>query len=159
MSDKDEKKEGFARKHLNPVRNAKDLASVSHKQAKQDMEFARSAGSEFMRRFKNMFVVSIKQKSDKRDLQDFQKLLQFWGILEEDIPKVRKNMRISIYAVAMMMIIAAIGLFNADDLYFYCLLSALILGGIFKIIMTFWQLWVLSRRQYVSFKDWFTLNF
>ncbi len=158
MSDKDEKEEGFARKHLNPARDVKNVLDASRKQAQQDMEYTKSAGNEFVRRLKNMFVVK-KQKARPEDLEDFESLLQFWGIKEGNLPKVKKNMRVSIYAVLFMMVVASLGLIQATGLYFYCLLSALILCGLMRIVMVFWQLWVLNRRQYVSFKDWITLNF
>ena len=158
MDDKNEKKEGFGRKHLNPVRDAKNIAMHSHKQARQDMEFTKRAGSEFMRRLKYMFVTR-KQKTEKVDLTDFQDLLRFWGIHEADLHKVKKNMRVSNCAVFLMIIMATLGIHQATDLYFYCLLSGLIVGGLMKSVVTYWQLWVLKRRQYVSFKDWFTLNF
>lgn len=159
MSDKKEKKEeGFGRKHLNPVRDVKSAVTATHKQAQRDIEYTKSAGSEFWRRFKNMFVTSS-QKAKKEDLKDFESLLRFWGINEGDLPKVKKNMRISIFAVIFMITVATFGLLQATGLYFYLLLSALIIGGLMRIVLTFWQLWVLGRGQYVSFKDWFTLNF
>ena len=163
MSDKDQsdntqKKEGFARKHLNPVRDAKNIVVSSNKQARQDIEFTKRAGSEFMRRFKSVFVTK-KAKPKKEDLENFDSLLRFWAINEQDLPKVKKNMRVSIYAVFFMIVVVSLGLIQASSLYFYCLLCALILCGLMRIIVTFWQLWVLNRGQYVSFKDWITLNF
>lgn len=158
MSDKDEKKEGFGRKYLNPVRDVKKTVDASRKQAQNDMAFTKNAGSEFARRFKYMFVTK-RQKAEKEVLEDFAGLLRFWGIDEGDIPKVKKNMRVSIYAVIFMITVAIFGLLQATGLYFYCLLSTLIIGGLIRIVMTFWQMWVLNRGQYVSFKDWFTLNF
>jgi hypothetical protein len=157
--DKEPKKEGFARKHLNPLRDVVKGVSVTEKQARQDINFAKNAGSEFVRRLKYMF--STRQtKPNEVDLKDFPSLLQFWGINEEDLPRVKKNMRVSIIAVFMMIIVATFGITQAtDNLWLYCLLSALIIGGLVRIILTFWQLWVLSRGQYVAFKDWFTLNF
>jgi len=155
---KESKKEGFGRKHLNLVRDAKSNFYLSRDQAKKDMAFTQSAGSEFMRRLKYMFVTK-RQNLKKEDLKDFESLLLYWGISEGDLPKVKKNMRASIYAVFLMMMVATLGLLKATDLYFYCLLSALIFGGLLRIVMTFWQLWVLRKGRYVSFKDWFTLNF
>ena len=158
MSDNKDKEEGFVRKHLNPVRDVKSNINATRNQAKQDMEFTKSAGSEFMRRLKYMFVTK-RQKPKKEDFKDFASLLQYWGIAEGDLPKVKKNMRASNCAVFLMMIVATLGILGATGLYLYCLLSALIVGGLMKIVITFWQLWVLNKGRYVSFKDWFNLNF
>ena len=154
MNDKDEKQEGLVQRRL----KSKGAVGRSLRNAKDNIDFTKSAGNEFGRRFKNMFVVR-RQTPAVNDLAIFENLLQFWGINEGDLHKVKKNMRASNYAVFFMIIIAFIGLVQTTGLYYYCLLSALIVGGIIKIVMTIWQLWVLKRRQYVSFKNWFTLNY
>ena len=107
---------------------------------------------------KNMFVVK-REKPKKEVLDDFESLLRFWAINEQDLPKVKKNMRATILAVLFMIVLATFGLIQADGLYLYTLLCALVICGLLRIIIIFWQLWVLKRRQYVSFKDWLTLNF
>lgn len=153
-----ERKEGFGRKHLNPVRDAKGIANATRKQAQKDIAFTTSACGEFTRRLKGMFVYRGK-KAKKEDLEDFDKLLSFWGTTENDLPKVKKAMRVSILTQLFVMVIAGLGLVDADGLYLYILLSMLVVGCLLKMVMTYWQLWVLSRGKYVSFKDWFTLNF
>lgn len=154
MSDKDEKKKGPVQRRL----KSKGPVGTSLRNARDNINFTKTAGNEFGRRFKNMFFVK-RQNPEVNDLESFDNLLQFWGIKEEDLHKVKKNMRASNYAVFFMIIIATFGLIQTTGLYYYCLLSALIIGGLMKIVMTIWQLWVLNRRQYVSFKNWFTLNY
>jgi hypothetical protein len=120
-------------------------------------QYIKSESTRIRNHFKDLHKNRNPYSPHAPNLNDFEQVLDHWGITKQQLPHVIKAMQIQVLIYSVFWIAAGAGLFygmkNGSLFTVYNSMLIFILAAVVVTCRT-WRVKVLKNQQFVFFKDW-----
>lgn len=103
-------------------------------------------------------IRASRSPEDQIRLQEkFDHVLQAWGVLEEDIPRVISALRLRIVVFCSPLLLALVLCFQGGAMFSLFAVLPCIFVTIVGVFTTLWRINILKKQRFISFKQWLFL--